>query len=154
MSITPSILNQLGCDHTADIFSPDIKKVVMETMNKEEELVEHKELATFLFKESQCHAQTAKAHGKKACRYSPLMLFFVCILKNKLDAGSYDFVAKVFKTTSARQLNRYKGADQSTEDRVMGLTIQTMAQTITCWDMKWTSGNMTIYQATHLPSRI
>eukprot|EP00957_Ditylum_brightwellii_P146456 11150666-Ditylum_brightwellii.AAC.1 len=64
---------------------------MMETMNKEDELVEHKELATFLFKESQCHAQTARAHGKKA----------------------------LFNIASVRQLNRYNGTDRTTEDGVM-----------------------------------
>eukprot|EP00957_Ditylum_brightwellii_P053418 4048513-Ditylum_brightwellii.AAC.1 len=82
---------------------------MMETMNKEDELVEHKELATFLFKESQCHAQTTRA---------------------KLGAGKYDFVAKVFNTASARQLNRYKGTDKTTEDGVTCLTIMIMAQTM------------------------
>eukprot|EP00957_Ditylum_brightwellii_P026014 1966865-Ditylum_brightwellii.AAC.1 len=39
----------------------------------------------------------------------------------------------MFNTISARQLSRYKGTDWSTEDGVMWLTIQTMAQTMTSY---------------------
>eukprot|EP00957_Ditylum_brightwellii_P016097 1211928-Ditylum_brightwellii.AAC.2 len=92
---------------------------MMEMMNKDDALVENKELATFLFKDSQCHAQTARAHSKKACRYSLLMVWFCIHLKNKLGAGKYDFVAKVFNIASTRQLNRYDSADRTTEDGVM-----------------------------------
>eukprot|EP00957_Ditylum_brightwellii_P089014 6778736-Ditylum_brightwellii.AAC.1 len=63
-------------------------------LNQDEELVEHKELASYLFKESQAQATIARVHGKKACRYSPLILLFCIHLKAKLGADSYDFVAK------------------------------------------------------------
>eukprot|EP00957_Ditylum_brightwellii_P106823 8149460-Ditylum_brightwellii.AAC.2 len=99
-----------------------------EILDSEKELVNHKELAEYFFKENQLQAKIAKAHGKRACKYSPLVLRFCMHLKAKLGAGNYEFVAKVFNIAYPQTLRNYEGADHTEKDGVMWKIILIMAR--------------------------
>lgn len=64
--IDPKLLKNVGAEHTTDIFSDNVEKLLEEDILSKE-IVKQKELVLYLFKESQVYARTAKNKGKRQC---------------------------------------------------------------------------------------
>ncbi len=73
-----------------------------------------------------------KQHGNaKGHTYSPLLIQFAVMLRDKCSASSYDFFRKAFNLPTNRTLCRYSNADSTSPD---GLMMETIIQMATIYD--------------------
>ena len=86
--------------------------------------IEDEEMFSFLFQECMVISKRVKRHGSaKGHIYSPLLIQFSVMLRDKCSASTYDFFRKAFNLPTNRTLCRYSNADSTSPDGLMMETI-------------------------------
>ena len=116
--VSSGLLKSVGAKHIADIFLAKVQKLLEENILRKE-IVEKKEIALFLFKESQLQVERARESGKEACRYSLVMFCWCMDLLTKLGKGRYNFMSKVFTLPLTSTLKAMGGHNRGKKDGVM-----------------------------------
>ena len=82
--------------------------------------VDEKEIFDVLFRECfEVHKRIKLQGNAKGHKYSPLLIRFAIMLRNKVSQSNYDFFRQVFGLPTNATLCEYRSADTTAEDGVM-----------------------------------
>jgi hypothetical protein len=94
----------------------------------EKDIITDDDIRHFLFQECIAVNKRIKAYGNaQGHTYSPLLIQFAVMLRDKCSISSYDFFRKAFNLPANSTLCRYSNADSTSPDGLMMETIIQMA---------------------------
>ena len=105
--------------------------------------VHEKEIFAILFQECETVVKRIQKHGNaKGHSYSPLLIRFAIMLRNKVSQSNYDFLRQVFGLPTNATLCHYSKADTTAEDGIMHETCYQQAvamhqQNVPMGDFRW-----------------
>ena len=100
-----------------ELFDKEAQVQADEIFKSKGKVLTKKQLLMKLLWNQSCEATlTGKLKGKKQVRFHPLMIRFGMMLRQKLNKGTYDFVAGTFNLPSSRTIAKYDSMDGSSPD--------------------------------------
>ena len=109
------------------LFDKEAQQEADQILNVEgKELVNKHVLSRIRWNQSMEATHVATIKGKNQVLYHPIMIRFAMMLRQKLNKGTYEFVAGTLNLPSSRLIANYDSVDASSKDSVLFEVVRTM----------------------------